>query len=324
MTETRDRLDRSSAEAAERVMSAVCPDAGMRREILRCLLNSIAAVERVAPEAWAVTLFEEGFRLNVGPVEALTCESSPSWPFSSGSSVAWPFTSADSGQPIIRVLTQGELPIDAHDRAEDLLEISPATYRSVSLPQHAVSLGVATPQQLAYWYGRLTDAHQRYLLQALHTPTGKIRTSTTFRRTHSPGLVAYARGFCPTPSDGQLSAAPGGDVPDDAGTIEFYEGRPISVQTTRYERDANARRASLAHHGYSCAACGFNFGAMYGPVAEHYIQVHHLNPVSSHGATAAVNPITDMRPLCANCHAVAHFRNPPYTIEEIIHFIHKE
>jgi len=290
--------------------------------MLRCLLDSISVVEHVAPEAWAVTLFEDRFRLNVGQVEALTCDWIR-WPFPTASAADGSFAFMDNEPPVLRILTQGDLTVE-QDREDTALEISPSAYKSVALPQHVVSLRVETPEQLAYWYEELTGAHRRYLLQALHTPTGKVRSSTAFRRTHSPGLIDYARAFCSAASNGQPTAVPGMDEQGRTEAREFYEGRPISVQTTRYERDTNARRASLAHHGYSCAACGFNFGAVYGPVAEHYIQVHHLNPVSSHGAAVAINPITDMRLLCANCHAVAHFKNPPYTVEEIIHFIHKE
>lgn len=307
------RLNRGSPVDAETVMSAICPDATLRTEILRRLLESIAFVESVAPRAWAVTLFDNGFRLNVGQVEAFTCgvfadeEHRGNW------------------NPLeVRVLTQGELPaevLNVQQRDPSCLQVWAEQYKSVPLPQHAVSMSFGQVRELRQWCEELRPAHQRYLAAALRTSTGRSRSSTAFRRTHSPGLIEYALAHC------KASA----EVPDvaavnelDVCESEFIEGRPIAVQTTTYERDPAARRACLAHHGYTCAACGFNFGAAYGPVAARYIQVHHLNPLASHRGSVATDPVTDMRPLCANCHAVAHFRDPPYTVEEIRNFINQE
>jgi predicted HNH restriction endonuclease len=63
--------------------------------------------------------------------------------------------------------------------------------------------------------------------------------------------------------------------------------------------------------------CGFNFGAAYGGSAEGYIHVHHLKPLASIGEEYVIDPIKDLRPVCANCHAVIHLRQPPYSIEEV-------
>jgi 5-methylcytosine-specific restriction protein A len=294
-------------------MTTTCSDAKLRQEILRCLLNSIGFVERVAPQAWAVTLFDNGFRLNVGQVEALTCgvfadeEHLGSWrPFE------------------VRLLTQGELPaevLSAQQRESSCLQIWPTPYKSVPLPQHVVSMSFDQASELSQWLEMLGSAHERYLSAALRTSTGRPRSSTTFRRTHSQGLIDYAMTFC---SEGAAVTDMTAVNELDLAETGFFEGRPIAVRTTRYEREEGARRACLLHHGYKCAACGFNFGAVYGSVADLYIQVHHLNPLASAGGELAINPIIDMRPLCANCHAVAHFKNPPYTVEEIRSFINKE
>ena len=61
-----------------------------------------------------------------------------------------------------------------------------------------------------------------------------------------------------------------------------------------------------------------HFGERYGEKGAGYIHVHHLKPLSQLGAGYEVNPTEDMRPLCPNCHAVAHMRRPdPYTISEL-------
>lgn len=63
-------LDRHSAEQAEGIMSALCPSKSEQRVVLGQLLRSINVAEQYAPNSWAVTLFGNGFRLNLGPVEA--------------------------------------------------------------------------------------------------------------------------------------------------------------------------------------------------------------------------------------------------------------
>ncbi len=314
MSEAEDDFDWGSADGAEAVMSRVCADEAMRREILQCLLDSIAFVDQTAPDAWAVTLQGNGFRLNVGQVEALTCDA------------GWPFPPYEGGAIAMRVLTHGALPDDVLAWSGDgnpslQLGIAPASYKSIPAPKHIVKLAAKQPGSIRPCYEKLMRAHESYLSSALQTPTGKIRSGTPFKRTHSEDLVAYAKAVCGTPFVSHIAEVA---AEQDGSVAEYFEGRPIAIQTTRYERDQAARRACLNHHGYSCAACGFNFGAVYGAVAEHYVQVHHVRPLAAQGSTGATDPVKDLIPLCANCHAVAHFRNPPYTVEEIRKFVHKE
>lgn len=56
-------------------------------------------------------------------------------------------------------------------------------------------------------------------------------------------------------------------------------------------------------------AYGENFGGI--------IHVHHLTPISEITGKYTVDPIEDLRPVCPNCHAALHSKNPPYTIKEL-------
>lgn len=56
---------------------------------------------------------------------------------------------------------------------------------------------------------------------------------------------------------------------------------------------------------------------MYGRRAEKYIQVHHLVPLASIGQEYRIDPIKDLLPVCANCHAVIHLTNPPFAPDEV-------
>lgn len=108
--------------------------------------------------------------------------------------------------------------------------------------------------------------------------------------------------------------------PDDLdGTSgRLVEGAVRFVCVNAYERNPVARRRCIEHHGTACSVCGFSLSAIYGPIAEGVIHVHHLRPISECGGTDyQVDPITDLRPVCPNCHVVLHLRQPPFSIEEL-------
>lgn len=56
---------------------------------------------------------------------------------------------------------------------------------------------------------------------------------------------------------------------------------------------------------------------MYSALDKDFIHVHHLKPLSEIRKEYKVDPIRDLRPVCANCHAVIHSRKPAYTMEEM-------
>ncbi|GAB3517538.1 HNH endonuclease [Arthrobacter monumenti] len=96
------------------------------------------------------------------------------------------------------------------------------------------------------------------------------------------------------------------------------ENALATARVNRYEWDPHAREACINHHGTSCSACGFSFEAVYGDIGKDFIQVHHIVPVSLVGGDYELDPLTDLVPLCPNCHAMAHQRKPvPYTPAEL-------
>ncbi len=103
----------------------------------------------------------------------------------------------------------------------------------------------------------------------------------------------------------------------DEKVIPDSEGRKRIVQHVSYERSQKNRKRAIKIHGTTCAVCGFNFDEFYGrEYADGYIQIHHIKPLSEYEGT--VDPATDLVPLCANCHAMAHRRRTTVTsIEEL-------
>lgn len=95
---------------------------------------------------------------------------------------------------------------------------------------------------------------------------------------------------------------------------KYVEGAALSVLVNAIERDPRARRACLKFHGYRCAACDLLFSERYGSIGEHFIHVHHLKPLSLVVGPHAVDPQKDLAPVCPNCHAMLHKREPPMSI----------
>lgn len=107
-------------------------------------------------------------------------------------------------------------------------------------------------------------------------------------------------------------------LPDEVSVQEYPEGALRRITVNAYERSAAARAACLAHYGYSCTICGENLAQRYGEVAEGLIHVHHIVPVSRVRTRYVVDPVADLRPICPNCHAVVHRREPPFSIEDVV------
>lgn len=99
--------------------------------------------------------------------------------------------------------------------------------------------------------------------------------------------------------------------------IGYPEGASSIVMVNKYERNPKNRRLCIEHYGFSCLGCGFNFAKVYGKIAENFIVVHHVVPVSKLGTDYVIDPITDLIPLCANCHSVVHRVDPPLSIEKL-------
>lgn len=107
-------------------------------------------------------------------------------------------------------------------------------------------------------------------------------------------------------------------LPDEVPQVrKLLEGTKKQITVNAYERNTSARSSCIAHYGSSCSVCGFNFEKRYGEIGKDYIHVHHLMPLAAIQAKYEVDPIADLRPVCPNCHAMIHCKEPPYTIEEL-------
>ena len=95
------------------------------------------------------------------------------------------------------------------------------------------------------------------------------------------------------------------------------EGKVTQVYVDRYERNQKARIKCIQHFGDKCYVCGFDFGKVYGDIAKGFIHVHHIRQLSEIKNEYQIDPLTDLVPVCANCHSVIHLTKPSMTIQEI-------
>ena len=103
----------------------------------------------------------------------------------------------------------------------------------------------------------------------------------------------------------------------DEKSIPDSEGRKRIGLHVSCERSLKNRERAIEIHGTICEVCEFDFDKTYG--SEHagaYIQIHHIKPLFEY--EGEVDPETDLVPLCANCHVMAHRRRTTVTsVEEL-------
>jgi 5-methylcytosine-specific restriction protein A len=110
--------------------------------------------------------------------------------------------------------------------------------------------------------------------------------------------------------------------PDEKG-VEYVllEGKQVKILVNKFERNREARSLYIQHYGVSCQVCDFDFEESFGEIGKDFIHVHHLFELSTIAKEYEVDPISDLIPVCPNCHAMLHKRKPAYTVLELRHII---
>lgn len=112
--------------------------------------------------------------------------------------------------------------------------------------------------------------------------------------------------------------------PDEINEDETVtEGAKKSVTVNKYERYSKARNSCIKKYGVKCIVCGFDFEDVYGEHGAGFIHVHHIKPLGEIGREYTLNPKKDLVPLCPNCHAMVHRKNPALSIKKLKELLEK-
>lgn len=111
---------------------------------------------------------------------------------------------------------------------------------------------------------------------------------------------------------------------DSRSPLSQTEGDHFSVVVNKYERSTVNRFLCIAKYGASCSICGFDFKKKYGQLGDGFIHVHHIVPVSKLGPGYVIDPEKDLTPVCPNCHAMLHRKDPPCLPGELRQIIESE
>jgi 5-methylcytosine-specific restriction enzyme A len=285
-------IDRYDRRSVTRLFRLLWPDPEISTAFAKTLATSIRVAHKAGDASWEVTMFSNRLRLNVGQVEVLTL-------------------SADRARLLVHA------PLSSEDASPGNVEIgSKPYYPAVPVPSGVCFMAA---HNLSLLSPTVREAHDNYVRAA-----ASFKRRSPFRKSFSPAVLEYLEAALlesiPLPSYLPQEAATTRvePLPDEVDvSTPIREGAKYQVIVNAYERNPVARSCCIAHYGPTCVVCGLNFGAVYGPLAEGFIHVHHIRPLSEIAEEYEVNPAVDLRPVCPNCHAVIHLGGGCRRIEEV-------
>jgi len=81
-------------------------------------------------------------------------------------------------------------------------------------------------------------------------------------------------------------------------------------------REAKSQWAETSKGNIKCGVCDFSFSDFYGDLGKSYIEAHHSLPLSTL-TKETVMKISDLVPVCSNCHSMLHRNTKTLTIEHL-------
>ncbi len=100
---------------------------------------------------------------------------------------------------------------------------------------------------------------------------------------------------------------------------EITEGEKKHVEFERAHRNPKLRQACLDKYGYQCQCCGMDFASLYGEdLGANFIEVHHLQMISTFDENRPEDYVENLVPLCSNCHSMIHHgKQGPLSLHEL-------
>ena len=278
-----DKYSSVTVDEVKQIFTHLVPDGDARYSLLRLLLSSTDLANSIAPLAWGVTQYSNGFRLNVGQVEAVV------------------FLDAS-----LHVNLIGEVGMPPF--AGDTFRV--VQYATVPYTTCRFHGSIETFEKLR---SELQSSHFEFIRRAAATGAGFPRRGTPFRRFHCHSLIDYAKQETDQFDGGldQRVSSMEADKLLDANSPRAREGYDIDRVILAHGRNAKLADERKRLDRYTCQACGFRLQVS----GSFVIEVHHLSPLAVSGETET--SIEQLVSLCPTCHRVAHLRSRPFSVEEL-------
>jgi predicted restriction endonuclease len=101
----------------------------------------------------------------------------------------------------------------------------------------------------------------------------------------------------------------------------FREARRLAQESYFFSRNPALIREAKRRGGHKCEVCNFDFAAVYGELGSHFIEAHHLDPLSERSENdwtdELMTRVDRVAVLCSNCHRMIHRHRPALTLDEL-------
>lgn len=147
----------------------------------------------------------------------------------------------------------------------------------------------------------------------------ELKTIISKHKSSKNDEMIIQNAFHKAPEDEILLSEEFGFDPNDS---EFKEGKEKLRIHLIKERNRNLVQLAKEEwfRMYSgnilCSVCSFSFENKYGEIGKGYIEAHHLMPLSTLTADT-VTRISDLAPVCSNCHSIIHRHRPWLSISSL-------
>lgn len=102
-----------------------------------------------------------------------------------------------------------------------------------------------------------------------------------------------------------------------------FENKKIRLHW-RIERSTSLSKKVKKLKGYKCEVCDLTFKEMYGDLGNHFIEAHHLTPISELDMGKFIIDIkNDFAVLCSNCHSMIHKMKDPSDLNGLREIVKK-
>uniref|UniRef100_A0A7C4KHU6 HNH endonuclease n=1 Tax=Anaerolinea thermolimosa TaxID=229919 RepID=A0A7C4KHU6_9CHLR len=194
------RENRGSAEYAKSAFEGWYASRSILTACARLLADCINAAHQISASCWTVTLFQEGVRLNVGPLEVLVLQQ-------------------DSVYLIISDSDDGRF---NNSKFHDSITPSGVYYPSVPIYQRRCNV---SPAEIKEFYPLVAENHQDLIQRA-----ARRRKETSWKSNFSPGVILYLNNLLEVPVPWPAYA----ERPNILQEIEqFKDGYEALEETTR-------------------------------------------------------------------------------------------